>query len=202
MKTKEIEISKLKPAEYNPRQISKKQYNDLKQSVEKFGLVDPIILNKDMTVIGGHQRLKVCKDLNYDKISCVVLDLSKEKERELNIRLNKSGGEFDIDALANYFDVEELTDWGFKHIELGLNIDKIDAKDNIETEYPFATELDISNNYIVLKFDNDIDWIQAKTLFKLQTEVARRSNGKPWSQGIGRVLNGVDAIKKLRDEWI
>ena len=110
MKTKEIEISKLKPAEYNPRQITKKQYNDLKDSVEKFGLVNPIILNKDMTVIGGHQRLKVCKDLNYDKISCVVLDLSKEQERELNIRLNKSGGEFDMDALANYFDVEELTD--------------------------------------------------------------------------------------------
>lgn len=200
MKTKEIEISKLKPAEYNPRQISKKQYNDLKESVKKFGLVDPIILNKDMTVIGGHQRLKVCKDLNYDKISCVVLDLSKEQERELNIRLNKSGGEFDMDALANYFDVEELTDWGFKHVELGLNIDKIDAKDNIETEYPFATELDISNNYIVLKFDNDIDWIQAKTLFKLQTEVARRSNGKPWSQGIGRVLNGSKAIKMIQDE--
>ena len=200
MKTKEIEIQKLKPAEYNPRQITKKQYNDLKESVEKFGLVDPIILNKDMTVIGGHQRLKVCKDLNYDKISCVVLDLSKEQERELNIRLNKSGGEFDMDGLANYFDVEELTDWGFKHVELGLNIDKIDAKDNIETEYPFATELDISNNYIVLKFDNDIDWIQAKTLFKLQTEVARRSNGKPWSQGIGRVLNGSKAIKMIQDE--
>jgi len=200
MKIKEIEIQKLKPAEYNPRQITKKQYNDLKESVEKFGLVDPIILNKDMTVIGGHQRLKVCKDLNYDKISCVVLDLSKEEERELNIRLNKSGGEFDMDALANYFDVEELTDWGFKHVELGLNIDKIDAKDNIETEYPFATELDISNNYIVLKFDNDIDWIQAKTLFKLQTEVARRSNGKPWSQGIGRVLNGSKAIKMIQDE--
>ncbi len=200
MKIKEIKINKLKPAEYNPRQITKKQYNDLKMSIEKFGIVDPVVLNKDMTVIGGHQRLKVCKDLNHDVIPCVVLDLSKEEERELNIRLNKSGGEFDMDALANYFDVEELTDWGFKHVELGLNIDKIDAKDNIETEYPFATELDISNNYIVLKFDNDIDWIQAKTLFKLQTEVARRTNGKAWSQGIGRVLNGSKAIKMIQDE--
>ena len=200
MKIKEIKINKLKPAEYNPRQITKKQYNDLKMSIEKFGIVDPVVLNKDMTVIGGHQRLKVCKDLNHDVIPCVVLDLSKEEEKELNIRLNKSGGEFDMDALANYFDVEELTDWGFKHVELGLNIDKIDAKDNIETEYPFATELDISNNYIVLKFDNDIDWIQAKTLFKLQTEVARRTNGKAWSQGIGRVLNGSKAIKMIQDE--
>jgi ParB-like chromosome segregation protein Spo0J len=60
-----IEINKLKPATYNPRQISTKQYNDLKKSIQKFDLVDPIIVNKDMTVIGGHQRLKICKELKY-----------------------------------------------------------------------------------------------------------------------------------------
>ena len=97
MNIEKIEINKLKPATYNPRQISKKQYNDLKDSIEKFGLVDPIIINKDFTVIGGHQRLKVCKELKYKDIDCVVLDLTKEEERELNIRLNKSvkGGEED-----------------------------------------------------------------------------------------------------------
>ncbi len=195
-----IEINKLKPATYNPRQISTKQYNDLKKSIQKFDLVDPIIVNKDMTVIGGHQRLKICKELKYKDVDCVVLDLSKEQERELNVRLNKSGGEFDVDILANEFDIDELTDWGFKHIELGLNIDKLDAPENIDTEHPFATELDFSNNYIVLKFDNDIDWIQAKTLFELKTETARRTNGKAWSKGIGRVLNGSDAIKKIQDE--
>tara|TARA_R100001086_G_scaffold222518_1_gene140081 strand:+ start:693 stop:1283 length:591 start_codon:yes stop_codon:yes gene_type:complete len=195
MKTKEIEISKLKPAEYNPRQISKKQYNDLKQSVEKFGLVDPIILNKDMTVIGGHQRLKVCKDLNYDKISCVVLDLSKEQERELNIRLNKSGGEFDMDALANYFDIEELTDWGFKHVELGLNIDKIDEEPEIE----FSEYLDESHNYVVLLFDNDVDWLSAQTHFDLKSVYSKRANGKPWSKGIGRVINGASYLNKLKN---
>ena len=195
-----IEINKLKPATYNPRQISTKQYNDLKKSIQKFDLVDPIIVNKDMTVIGGHQRLKICKELKYKDVDCVVLDLSKEQERELNVRLNKSGGEFDVDILANEFDIDELTDCGFKHIELGLNIDKLDAPENIDTEHPFATELDFSNNYIVLKFDNDIDWIQAKTLFELKTETARRTNGKAWSKGIGRVLNGSDAIKKIQDE--
>ena len=195
MKTKEIEISKLKPAEYNPRQISKMQYNDQKDSGETFGLVDPIILNKDMTVIGGHQRLKVCKDLNYDKISCVVLDLSKEQERELNIRLNKSGGEFDMDALANYFDVEELTDWGFKHVELGLNIDKIDEEPEIE----FSEYLDESHNYVVLLFDNDVDWLSAQTHFDLKSVYSKRANGKPWSKGIGRVINGASYLKKLKN---
>ena len=93
MKIEKIKINKLKPAFYNPRQISTKQYKDLKESIEKFHLCKPLIVNKDLTVIGGHQRLKICKELRYTEIDCVVLDLSKEEERELNIRLNKSGGE-------------------------------------------------------------------------------------------------------------
>ena len=126
MKIQLIKINKLKPATYNPRQISTKQYNDLKKSLSKFSLVEPIVVNKDMTIIGGHQRLKICKELKHSEIDCVVLDLSKEEEKELNIRLNKNTGDFDMDILANEFDIDELTDWGFKHIDLDLNIDKID----------------------------------------------------------------------------
>ena len=63
MKITLIEINNLNPAEYNPRQISNKQYEDLKASIDKFGLVDPIIINSDNTVIGGHQRLKVLREL-------------------------------------------------------------------------------------------------------------------------------------------
>ena len=134
MKIEEIEISKLKPATYNPRQISTKQYNDLKKSIERFGLVDPIIVNKDNTVIGGHQRLKIIKSLGEKTIGCIVLDLNKEQERELNIRLNKNSGEFDFDILSSEFDIEELVDWGFKHIDLGFNIDKIDEdKEDVAT---------------------------------------------------------------------
>ena len=129
MKIESKLIKDLKPATYNPRQISTKQYKDLKASVKKFGLVDPIIVNKDNTVVGGHQRLKICKELKHIEIDCVVLDLSKEEERELNIRLNKNTGEFDFDLLSN-FDIDELVDWGFKHIYLDLNIDKI-VDDNI-----------------------------------------------------------------------
>jgi len=129
MKIELIKTSKLKPAKYNPRQISTKQYNDLKKSIEKFSLVDPIIINKDMTVIGGHQRLKICKELKHTEIDCVVLDLSKEDERELNIRLNKNTGDWDFDLLSN-FDIDELVDWGFKHIDLDINIDKLDDDTN------------------------------------------------------------------------
>ena len=134
MKIKDIELSKLKPAKYNPRQITKKQVKDLKESIEKFGIVKPIVINSDNTIIGGHQRFAILNeaskkvDWEYPpKVPCVILDLSKEEERELNIRLNKSGGEWDFDLLSN-FEIEELQDWGFKEIELGLNIDKIEEK--------------------------------------------------------------------------
>ena len=132
MKIERILINKLKPAKYNPRQITKKQYNDLKDSLDKFSLVEPIVVNRDMTIIGGHQRYKIWKEnakkskIESITIPCVVLDLNKEQERELNIRLNKSGGDFDMDILANEFDMEELKEWGFKDIEFGLNIDKLD----------------------------------------------------------------------------
>jgi ParB-like chromosome segregation protein Spo0J len=153
MKIEKIDINKLQPASYNPRQISTKQYKDLKESIKKFDLVDPIIINKDFTVIGGHQRLKVCKDLKHTEIDCVVLDLTKEEERELNIRLNKSGGEFDMDILANEFDVEELKDWGFKEIDLGLNIDKIDIEEESKND-----------NYIITITEVDLN--KANKLFK------------------------------------
>jgi len=140
MKIEQIKASKLKPATYNPRQISTKQFKDLKNSITKFGLVDPIIVNKDFTVIGGHQRLKVLNEMQTDTIPCVVLDLSKEKERELNVRLNKNTGDFDIDILANEFDIDELVDWGFKHIDLGLNIDKITEGNTEDDHIPEVKE--------------------------------------------------------------
>ena len=134
MNIEKIEINKLKAATYNPRQISTKQYKDLKESINKFGLVDPIIVNKCYTIIGGHQRYKICKDLDYKDIGCIILDLNKEQERELNIRLNKNTGDFDMDILANEFDIDQLVDWGFKHIDLDVNIDKIvEEEDNSTT---------------------------------------------------------------------
>tara|TARA_R100001594_G_scaffold42059_2_gene74114 strand:- start:206 stop:697 length:492 start_codon:yes stop_codon:yes gene_type:complete len=134
MKITLIKINSLKPAEYNPRQISNKQYEDLKASMEKFGCVDPIIININperlYTVIGGHQRLKVLQDLGAEKVPTVSVNLSEEDERELNVRLNKNGGDWDMDLLSN-FDIVDLKEWGFKDIELGFNIDKIDEDKDI-----------------------------------------------------------------------
>ena len=104
-------------AEYNPRQLTKEQHKDLTDSIKRFGLVDPLIVNthkeRKNILVGGHQRLKIAQELNIKDIPCVEVELTPAKERELNIRLNKNSGEWDYDALANNFDVGELTEWGF-----------------------------------------------------------------------------------------
>ena len=165
MKIESKLIKDLKPATYNPRQISTKQFKDLKASVKKFGLVDPIIINQNgNVVVGGHQRLKICKELKHIEIDCVVLDLSKEEERELNIRLNKNTGTFDIDILANEFDIDQLVDWGFKHIELGLNIDKIDYDKEWDGMPEFKQDDKMPYRQIIISFDNEDDIENFSTL--------------------------------------
>jgi hypothetical protein len=123
LNVKEWEISKLINAEYNPRVLKEHQFKQLKDSIERFGIVDPILVNvnKDRKgiIIGGHQRAYVCEKLGMKKIPAVELDLTLEQEKELNIRLNKNTGEWDFESLANYFDQNELIDWGFQDYEFG-----------------------------------------------------------------------------------
>ena len=128
MKIESVKISELKFAEYNPRKISKKQFKDLKKSLEEFGLVKPIVINssedRKNVIIGGHQRARAWEDLGNDYILTYAVDLPIEKEMKLNLRLNKNGGKFDDDLLLNYFDEEVLFDVGFTVNDLNINIDK------------------------------------------------------------------------------
>ena len=125
MKITKVKISELKQAEYNPRRLTTKQYSDLKASLDKFGCTIPIVINSDKTIIGGQQRVRIMRELGAEFVPAVRVNLSKEDERELNIRLNKNNAEWDMDMLCN-FDIDNLLEWGFKHIELGFNIDKIE----------------------------------------------------------------------------
>lgn len=96
--------AELLPADYNPRKDLKPgdaEYEKLKRSIEQFGYVEPVIWNKTTgRVVGGHQRLKVLQDMGHTEVDCVVVELTEEKEKALNIALNKISGEWDKDKLA------------------------------------------------------------------------------------------------------
>ena len=124
MKIIQKTIDSLIFAEYNPRQLTEEQYQNLKDSITRFGLVDPILVNinpdRANIIVGGHQRVRVAKKLGIEEIPCVELNLTYEEERELNVRLNKNTGGWDFDILADLFDVDELIKWGFDKGDLDL----------------------------------------------------------------------------------
>lgn len=128
MKIKERLIADLNPAEYNPRQLTDKQYKQLKKSLKTFGCVEPVVINSNPmrrdVIIGGHQRCKVWADLGNKTIPTVEVELDEAGEMELNVRLNKNTGEFDFDMLANYFEMDTLKDWGFEDYEFGVPYDE------------------------------------------------------------------------------
>ena len=97
-------LADLKPAAYNPRKKlvpGDPEYEKIARSIEAFGYCDPIIINKDGTIVGGHQRASVLKSLGYTEADCIVVDLSKQDEKALNIALNKIGGQWDMALLRD-----------------------------------------------------------------------------------------------------
>ena len=127
MNIQKISIEKLKPAEYNPRKDLKpedEEYQKIKKSLVEFGYVAPVIVNADMTVIGGHQRLKVLKELGYTEIECNIVDLDKDKEKALNIALNKITGEWDNAKLEEL--LAELKETDIDMDMTGFSFDEVD----------------------------------------------------------------------------
>ncbi len=127
-KLKTFQVKNLKDYSKNPRKLSKHQYEHLKTSIEKFGLIDKPIVTEDGLLIGGHQRKRVLEKSGIKEVECYVPDrvLSDKEIEELNIRLNKNTGEWDFDILANQWEKPDLISWGFT-----------------ETEIPTMTELDV-----------------------------------------------------------
>ena len=164
-------------------------------------MVDPIIVNKNKDrkniIIGGHQRVKVAKDMKIEVVPCLELDLTYEKERELNVRLNRNTGEWDMDSLANFFDEDELMDWGFNEKEFNqiLNIPVTDDKPEMEV----SLELMEEHNYVLFYFDNTLDWNVAKE--KLDIKVVHKEGDTETykNQGVGRVKNGKDLLKLINE---
>lgn len=119
-------LADLKPAAYNPRKKlvpGDPEYEKIARSIEEFGYCDPIIINKDGTIIGGHQRTQVLLDMGAETADCVVVDLDPDKEKALNIALNKITGSWDEAKLAELIgsldlDGYDLTKTGYSEPEL------------------------------------------------------------------------------------
>ena len=151
-------ISDVKLNPNNPRLIKDDKFKKLVQSIKDFPEmlnIRPIVVNKDMIILGGNMRFRACKEAGIKEIPVIITDLSEDKQREFLIKDNTSGGEWDWDMLANEWDVEELQEWGldlpsFDIEDVGTaEEDNYDVPDEIKTDFEFGDIIEIGNHRLV-----------------------------------------------------
>lgn len=150
MKLVKKKIGELKFAEYNPRKISSREMEKLKKSIREFGYIEPIIWNrKTGNVVGGNQRLKALIELGVKEVDIIEVNLDENKEKALNVALNKISGEWDDLGLfelleeihkknKNLFDITGFNDEDLEELRLvkediEINIKEKEFDENITT---------------------------------------------------------------------
>lgn len=148
--TTQKKLDELIPWDKNPRKVSDKQAHDIEKSLSTFGLCEPIVINRDNTIIGGHQRVQLLKKLHYTcaEVSIPSTLLTPSQVEELALRLNKNHASWDYDILANNFEIDTLLEIGWDYKDLGMLDDLIDSEPLQQTkqDYDFPCTMEIVFN--------------------------------------------------------
>ena len=198
MKVTMVNISEINVAEYNPRTIKEKDFKHIKKSLKKFGFVEPIVVNKNKdrfnVIVGGHQRVNVAKELGIKEVPVVYVNLDEEREKELNIRLNKNMGKFDYDVLANNFDLDDLFDWGFEDWELGVHNDLLDVPEDIKNfeddDENTWTKQELVEKGIFAKFELLMKMENKKELIRVLNQIKTKENYEKMEQCLMYLVKG------------
>ena len=167
----DVPIENLKFADYNPRTLSQHQFESLQRSINEWGFVEPVVVNsRNMTIVGGHQRVRAAKALEFVTIPTIYVNLDAKKERALNVALNKISGDWDDQLLAELldtFDEELIGLTGFTDAELEkLTADPFDAEDTeeatktTEKRYTIAELVEKAKSIYPAQFDVINDFLR------------------------------------------
>jgi ParB-like chromosome segregation protein Spo0J len=139
MKSQKLKISEIKPNPNNPRIIKDDKFLKLVKSIKDFPeMLDirPIVVNKDMVILGGNMRFKACKEAGLKEIPVIIAEgLTEDQEREFIIKDNVSGGEWDWEQLANEWDSEQLNEWGLDIPNFLESEESEDVSDKIKSQF-------------------------------------------------------------------
>lgn len=208
LKIEYVPIDTLKPYENNAKVHTAEQIEQIKKSIEDYGMNDAIGVWHD-TIVEGHGRYTACLELGYTEVPITRLDhLTDEQRREYMLVHNQTtmNTGYDMDLLSLELDELENFDasaFGFDEIE--EIVDGI-LEPEEKPEVEFAEVLNEQNNYIVLKFNNEVDWLQAQSVFDIKPVkcYSTRNDGKITEKmqriGQGRVLDGAKAIRDIMGE--
>ena len=196
MKVKQVSIDKVIPYHNNPRK--NQAIDKVASSINEYGFQQPIVVDANMVVIVGHTRLLASKKLGLKKVPIAIADLSKSQAKAYRIADNRTNEDSTWDEELLKMELSDIDDLltGFEEKELESLFEE--EQDEVAGEVKFSEEIGEMNNYIVLTFKNDIDWLTAQTHFNLETVSSKRQNGEPWSKGIGRVIDGSKYLTELK----
>ena len=196
-----MKVSELIPYINNPRN-NENAVDKVASSIKEFGFKNPIVIDKNNIIINGHTRLLASKKLGLKEVPVIVADdLSEAQVKAFRIADNKTSEYAEWDEELLKIELEQLEDLNFSMGDFDLSLeynilnDEIKKEENKEVEIEFTEELLEKHNYVVLYFDNEIDWIQAETLFDIKT-VKAKNEGREM-KGVGRVLNGARALNHI-----
>ena len=196
---KTVKIKEVKVNPNNPRLIKDDKFKKLVQSVKDFPEmlnIRPIVVNKDMIILGGNMRFKACKEAGLKEVPIIITDLTEEQQKEFLIKDNVSGGEWDWDILANEWDAEDITKWGLD-LPIYDKLNNLEDGDNLEFEQ--SVQLIPPKEYILIMAEpNSNDWEELKEVLKLK--MVRRGGYKEGSSfdavSLERVLTWEDLKKR------
>ena len=197
-------IKQLKPYKKNAKKHNKEQVEQIANSIKEFGFTQPVIIDKNNCVVAGHGRILGARNAGLKEVPTVCLDELTEEQikayRLVDNKLNES--EWDSDLLKQ--SLEEIAEMDME--VFGFTIDKLEDETlEVEPEVPFTEILNEENNYIVLKFDNKIDWINALGVFGLKQVKAyptkKNGNKKTFGlrAGVGRVIDGASVLERIKE---
>ena len=193
----EKNLKDIKPYEKNPRK-NDNAVEYVANSIKEFGFQQPIVIDKDGVIVAGHTRYKASKKLGLEKVPCIVADdLTDEQIKAYRLADNKVGESAKWDEGLLGAELSEILNINMELFDFDLTIDE---EEDEEPEVEFTRELGEENNYIVLMFDNTVDWLQAQTLFDLKPVKALDSKKGFERIGLGRVIDGTMFINKMMED--
>ena len=200
-----MKISELKEYENNPRLINDEAVDKVAASIKEFGFKVPIIVDEENVIVAGHTRKLAAQSIGMDEVPVVIADdLTEEQIKAFRLADNKVSefSDWDIgmleeeinDLIGDDFDMEQF---GF---EITRKLEESNKGDDeeVKPEVEFTTELGEESNYIVLSFDNSVDWLQLQSVFDLKRVKALDSKDGYEKIGTGRVVDGIEFLEEVR----
>lgn len=199
-----MRLSEIEPYKKNAKKHDETQIKNVMQSIKEFGVVQPIVVDRNNTIIIGHCRYEAMKRLGYDELQedwVKVVDLSEEEAEKLRLLDNKlNESEWDLELLKDLVPSIDFSDF---EVDFNLPEEEKEKEKKKKGDVQFSEILGEENNYIILQFKTDIDWLNALSIFDLENVKCRstRNDGvvteKMKRVGIGRVLDGAKALNKI-----